>query len=54
MTPLRTEIYSGTSLLQSAMGLDKSDLNGEVAVLQGLVSGLLFSVYIGNNLTEQG
>ena len=27
--------YSGTSLLRSPMGLGKSDLNGEVTVLQG-------------------
>ena len=28
-------IYSGTSLIQSPMGLGKSDLKGEVTVLQG-------------------
>ena len=28
-------IYSGTSVIQSPMGLSKSDLNGEVTVLQG-------------------
>ena len=27
--------YSGTSLLRSPTGLSKSDLNGEVTVLQG-------------------
>ena len=36
--------YSGTSLLRSSMGLDKSDLNGEVTVLQGanLQGGIQF------------
>ena len=29
-------IYSGTSLIRSPMGLPKSDLNGEVTVLQGV------------------
>ena len=28
-------MYSGTSLIRSLMGLGKSDLNGEVTVLQG-------------------
>ena len=28
-------MYSGTSLIRSPMGLGKSDLNGEVTVLQG-------------------
>ena len=28
--------YSGTSLIRSHMGLPKSDLNGEVTVLQGV------------------
>ena len=28
-------IYSGTSLMRSPTGLDKSDLNGEVTILQG-------------------
>ena len=28
-------MYSGTSLIRSRMGLGKSDLNGEVTVLQG-------------------
>ena len=27
--------YSGTSLIRSPVGLDKSDLNGEVTILQG-------------------
>ena len=29
--------YSGTSLLRSPTGLGKSDLNGEVTVLQGVI-----------------
>ena len=30
-------IYSGTSLLRSPTGLGKSDLNGEVTLLQGVI-----------------
>ena len=33
---LVTRQYSGTSLLRSPTGLDKSDLNGEVTILQGV------------------
>ena len=29
--------YSGTSLLRSPTGLGKSDLNGEVTLLQGVI-----------------
>ena len=29
--------YSGTSLLRSPTGLGKSDLNGEVTLLQGII-----------------
>ena len=29
------ELYSGTSLIRSPMGLGKTDLNGELTVLQG-------------------
>ena len=29
--------YSGTSLIRSPMGLGKSDLNGEVTLLQGVI-----------------
>ena len=31
----RRNEYIGTSLLRSPTGLDKSDLNGEVTILQG-------------------
>ena len=34
--------YGGTSLLWSPMGLCKSDLNGEVTVLQGLICTVEF------------
>ena len=34
---MRYKVYSGTSLLRSPTGLDKSDLNGEVAKLQGVL-----------------
>ncbi len=34
--PAQTAMYSGTSLIRSPMGLPKSDINGEVTVLQGL------------------
>ena len=30
-------VYSGTSLLRSPTGLGKSDLNGEVTLLQGVI-----------------
>ena len=30
-------MYSGTSLLRSPTGLGKSDLNGEVTLLQGVI-----------------
>ena len=30
-------LYSGTSLLRSPTGLGKSDLNGEVTLLQGVI-----------------
>ena len=31
------DVYSGTSLLRSRTGLGKSDLNGEVTILQGVI-----------------
>ena len=34
---IRLTKYSGTSLLRSPTGLDKSDLNGEVTLLQGVI-----------------
>ena len=41
---VRACAYSGTSLLRSPMGLGKSDLNEDVAVLQGanLYGGIQF------------
>ena len=41
--------YSGTSLIRSPVGLGKSDLNGEVTLLQG--ANLHFIIQFG---TEQG
>ena len=42
-------MYSGTSLIRSSAGLGKSDLNGEVTVLQG--AKLHYGIHYG---TEQG
>ena len=33
--PCMVQVNSGTSLIGSPMGLGKSDLNGEVTILQG-------------------
>ena len=35
--PVYVLVYSGTSLLRSPTGLGKSDLNGEVTLLQGVI-----------------
>ena len=35
--PILFLVYSGTSLLKSPTGLGKSDLNGEVTLLQGVI-----------------
>ena len=37
-------IYSGTSLLRSHTGLGKSDLNGEVTLLQGVICTVEYNV----------
>ena len=45
----------GTSLLRSLMGLGESDLNREVAILQGGKHPILCTVYYGIQFgTEQG
>ena len=38
------KIYSGTSLLRSPTGLDKSNLNGEVTLLQGVICTVEYSL----------
>ena len=37
-------MYSGTSLLRSPTGLGKSDLNGEVTLLQGVISTVVYNL----------
>ena len=39
-----TRLYSGTSLLKSPTGLGKSDLNGEVTLLQGVTCTVKYNL----------
>ena len=43
-----TYIYSGTSLLRSPTGLGKSDLNGEVTLLQGVICTVGYNLALGH------
>ena len=41
-------IYSGTSLLRSPTGRGKSDLNGEVALLQGVICTVEYNLGVSH------
>ena len=42
-------VYSGTSLLRSPMGLGKSDHNGEVTLLQGVICSVEYNLGLSHS-----